>query len=165
MIYESPAIERQATLRDVLHHMFCGTRGVRPKGDWRIAKLLEFIDRQDGSIGWNLQHVCRELRLDVSGAYAARIFKRHIGIGVREYAKKKRLLMAAELLKTTDLPIKVIATELGYKAVPDFTRMFKGHFHSKPTEFREHSLRQGKTKAFRLRRNGERRLARTRQAA
>src|ERR1700688_3522683 len=98
MIYESPAIERQAALKDVFHQTFLGTRGVGPKGDLRIAKLVEFIDKQEGSIGWGLQHVCRELRLDISGAYAARLFKRHTGIGIREYAKEKRLLTAAERL-------------------------------------------------------------------
>jgi AraC-like DNA-binding protein len=165
MIYESPAIDRQAALKDVFHHMFLGTHGVRPKSDLRIAKLLEFIDKQEGSIGWDLQHVCRELRLDISGAYAARLFKRHTGVGVREYAKKKRMLIAAERLKITDLPIKVIAAELGYKALPDFTRMFKGHFHLKPTEFRAQSLREGKTDDLGTRGKRERRLARTKQAA
>jgi AraC-like DNA-binding protein len=165
MVYESPAIERQATLQDVFHHMFAGTHGVNPKGDLRTAKLLEFIDRQEGSIGWDLQHVCRELRLDVSGAYAARLFKRQTGIGVREYAKKRRLLMAAERLKTTYIPIKVIAAELGYKALPDFTRMFKRHFHLKPTEFREQSLREGKIENLRTHSKRERHLARTKQAA
>jgi AraC-like DNA-binding protein len=165
MIYESPAIDRQAALKDVFHQMFLGTHGVRPKGDLRTAKLLEFIDKQEGSVGWDLQHVCRELRLDISGAYAARLFKRHTGVGVREYAKKKRLLMAADRLKTTDLPIKVIAAGLGYKALPDFTRMFKRYFHVRPTQFRAQSLRDGKTKDLRTGGKRERHLARTKQVA
>ena len=59
MIYESPAIDRQATLNDIFHQIFLGTHGVRPKGDLRIAKLAEFIDRQEGSIGWDLQQIGR----------------------------------------------------------------------------------------------------------
>jgi AraC-like DNA-binding protein len=163
MIYESPAIDRQAALKDIFHQMFLGTYGVRPKNDVRIAKLLEFIDKQKGSIGWDLEHVCRDLRLAVSGAYAARLFKRQTGIGVREYAKKRRLLIAVERLETTDLPIKVIAADLGYKALPDFTRMFKEHFHLKPTEFRAQSHRGSKTEDLRTR--GKRHLARANRAA
>jgi len=75
---------------------------------------LHFIDSHEGNIRWDLGHACQELRLDISGAHAARLFKRYIGLGVREYAKKKRLLMAAERLKTTDLPVKAIASEFGY---------------------------------------------------
>jgi len=100
-------------------------------------KLLHFIDDHDGRVGWGLDRACRELRLEISGAYAARLFKRCTGLGVREYAKKKRLLMAAERLKITDLPIKVIAAEFGYQSLPHFTRRFKEQFRLSPTEFRK----------------------------
>jgi len=100
-------------------------------------KLLHFIDSNDGSIGWDLDHACRELRLDISGAYAARLFKRCTGLGVRQYAKKKRLLMAAERLTTTDIPIKAIAAEFGYRSLPHFTRRFKEQFRLSPTDFRK----------------------------
>jgi len=100
-------------------------------------KLVHFIDSQEGSIGWDLDHACRELRLDISGAYAARLFKRCTGLGVREYSKKKRLLMAAERLTTTDIPIKAIAAEFGYQSLPHFTRRFKKQFRLSPTDFRK----------------------------
>jgi AraC-like DNA-binding protein len=105
--------------------------------DRRIVKLVHFIDSHEGSIGWDLDHACRELSLDISGAYAARLFKRCTGLGVREYAKKKRLLMAAERLKNTDLPVKVIAAEFGYRSLAHFTRRFKERFRLCPSEFRK----------------------------
>jgi len=105
--------------------------------DWRIVKLLHFIDDHGGRVGWSLDRACRELRLEISGAYAAQLFKRCTGLGVREYAKKKRFLMAAERLKTTDLPIKVIAAEFGYQSLAHFTRRFKEQFRLSPTEFRK----------------------------
>jgi AraC-like DNA-binding protein len=130
MIYESPAIRCQG-----------GLNAVRNDGDQRIAKLRDFIDNHDGRIGWDLEHTCRELKLDISGAYAARLFKLSRGLGVREYAKNKRLLAAAELLRTTDLSVKAIAVEFGYRSPPDFTRRFKEQFHLSPTDYRKEALR------------------------
>ena len=136
MAYESPAVQYRGALDDVLRGLFPLPRQGRPGLDWRIMKLLHFIDDHGGNVGWGLDRACRELRLEISGAYAARLFKRCIGLGIREYAKKKRFLMAAERLKTTDLPIKVIAAEFGYQSLAHFTRRFKEQFRLSPTEFR-----------------------------
>ncbi len=137
MVYESPAVQYQGAFNDVLRRLFPHPRKEQLSVDRRIMKLLHFIDSNDGSIGWDLDHACRELRLDISGAYAARLFKRCTGLGVRQYAKKKRLLMAAERLTTTDIPIKAIAAEFGYRSLPHFTRRFKEQFRLSPTDFRK----------------------------
>jgi|GEM_PF-6214990 len=137
MAYESPAVQYRGALDDVLRRLLPLLQQDRPGVDLRIMKLLHFIDGHDGHVGWDLDGACRELRLDISGAYAARLFKRCTGLGVREYAKKKRLLMAAERLKITNLPVKVIAAEFGYQSLPHFTRRFKEQFRLSPTEFRK----------------------------
>src|SRR5258708_21339225 len=137
MVYEPPAVRYRGAFNDVLRRLFPRPRTERPSTDRRIMKLLHFIDSHEGSVGWDLDRACRELRLDISGAYAARLFKRCTGLGVREYAKKKRLLMAAERLTTTDIPIKVIAAEFGYQSLPHFTRRFKEQFRLSPTDFRK----------------------------
>ena len=143
MIYESPAVRYQGGLKDLLHRLLPSFPAVRNGGDQRIAKLKDFIDSHDGRIGWGLEHTCRELKLDISGAYAARLFKLSRGLGVREYAKKKRLSAAAEFLRTTDFSVKAIAVEFGYRSPPDFTRRFKQQFHLTPTDFRKRALRNG----------------------
>lgn len=137
MVYESPALEYQGAFNDVLRRLFPHPRKERHSVDRRIIKLLQFIDSQQGSIGWDLDHACRELRLDISGAYAARLFKRCTGLGVREYSKKKRLSMAAERLTSSDIPIKAIAAEFGYQSLSHFTRRFKEQFCSSPADFRK----------------------------
>jgi AraC-like DNA-binding protein len=141
MKYESPAVRYQGDLNEFLQRVLPNFPAARIDGDQRIAKLADFIDSHDGRIGWDLSHTCRELKLDISGAYAARLFKLSRGLGVREYAKKKRLSAAAEFLRTTDLSVKAIAVELGYRSSPDFTRRFKEQFHQSPTDFRKRALR------------------------
>ena len=145
MTYESPVLRYQGGLNDLLHRLLPSFPVAHNDGDRRIAKLTDFIDSHDGRIGWVLEHTCRELKLNISGAYAARLFKLSRGLGVREYAKTKRLSAAAELLRTTDLSVKAIAVEFGYQSPPDFTRRFKEQFHLSPTDFRKRALRDGRS--------------------
>jgi|SRR5579872_2765978 AraC-like DNA-binding protein len=104
--------------------------------DWRVARLLQSIDRNTGTVDWKLERVCRELELGISAAYAARLFKSHTGRGVREFAKKKRLTRAVEQLIVTNLPVKAIAAELGYRNSFDFARSFEKQYCLTPTKFR-----------------------------
>ena len=104
--------------------------------DWRVNRLLHFIDTGQGKLGWSLNRVCEQLELGVSGSHGAKLFKKHIGIGIREYAKRRRLVVAAEKLKATTLSVKEIAADLGYTKQTDFRRQFKQLFSINPTEFR-----------------------------
>ena len=143
MNYETPTFRYECGLNDLLRCLLPIPPRARIDGDQRIAKLTDFIDRRDGRIGWNLKDTCRELKLNISAPYAARLFKLSRGLGIREYAKKRRLSAAAEFLTTTDLSVKAIAVECGYRAPPDFTRRFKGFFHVSPSDFRKRALRLG----------------------
>ena len=79
MFYEPPVVRYRCDLNDVIRGLFPSRRKPRPSKDRRIAKLLHFIDGQDGKVGWDLDHVCRELQLNISGPYAAQLFKRCTG--------------------------------------------------------------------------------------
>jgi AraC-like DNA-binding protein len=60
---------------------------------------------------------------------------------VRKYATDKRLLRAAEQLITTDLPIKAIAEDLGYRKPFDLARAFRKRYGLTPSRFRADCLR------------------------
>jgi len=105
--------------------------------DWRARKLKEFIDSQPGKFRWNLDDVCKQLDLAMSGRQARRVFRHVMRIGFKEYLKKSRLGFAAEQLKaTTTVPIKAIAADAGYERTAEFGRSFKRLFLVSPTEFR-----------------------------
>jgi methylphosphotriester-DNA--protein-cysteine methyltransferase len=93
MFYESPEVQCKGAIDDVLRALIGEAQKAQPGIDRRTTKLLHFIDSHEGNTTWDLDHACRELRLDISGAHTARLFKRCTGLGVREYTKKKRLLM------------------------------------------------------------------------
>ena len=60
---------------------------------------------------------------------------------MRKYAKDKRLSRAVEQLITTDLPIKTIADDLGYRRPFDFARAFRKRYGFTPSRFRANCLR------------------------
>ena len=104
--------------------------------DWRVERILQFVDTHDGKLGWDLNELCVRLELGITGPHAAKLFSRHTGIGIREYAKERRLTLAAQQLRGTTDSVKQIALELGYRTPNDLRRQFKKRFCLNPTEFR-----------------------------
>jgi AraC-like DNA-binding protein len=101
--------------------------------------LVQSIDQHNGAAGWDA--ICQKASLAISSAYAARLFQRHTGQGVREYAQDKRLSRAVQQLISTDLPIKAIADDLGYRKPFDLARAFRKRYGFTPSRFRADCLR------------------------
>ena len=142
-MYETPTIQCTGDLAPILDRALDEIPKVSAAADWRVRRLLAFIDSQHGKLGWNLDHICSNLEIGVSGPHGAKLFKQHTGIGIREYAKTRRLLVAADKLKTTGQSVKEIAVDLGYQNPTDLRRQFKQFFHVSPNDFRT-AYRQSK---------------------
>src|ERR1043165_381863 len=56
-----------------------------------------------------------------------------------EFLKALRLGRAAELLTRTDLPVKTVASEVGYSSRSSFTRAFVARYGCAPARFRSRS--------------------------
>ncbi len=136
MSYERPVVQRWGSLRKFLDLFF--PKRFRPPAtaDWRVRRLKDMIDSDPTRVQRNLDLACEELGLCVSGRQARRLFKECTGMGIKEYRKKRRLGAAAEQLRTTDTPVKVIAGEAGYRHVSTFTKYFLKQFHLCPMDFR-----------------------------
>jgi methylphosphotriester-DNA--protein-cysteine methyltransferase len=136
MIYEEPRIYRVAVARSVVNRTLGEMAKPSPPADWRVEGLLRFIEKEGGKLGWDLNGVCAQLQLGISGSHAAKLFSRHTGMGIREYAKQVRLTRAAMKLRTTPDSVKQIALDLGYRNPNDLRRQFNKLFSLNPTEFR-----------------------------
>lgn len=72
-----------------------------------------------------------------------KLFKRHLGETPFEHLKKMRLNAVKELLLTTDLPVKEIAWQCGYRSQLYLSTDFKRAFKLSPREFRKQQRASG----------------------
>jgi len=71
-----------------------------------------------------------------SAGNLSRLFRQQHGLSFQAFLQKLRLEKAAELLRSTRLPIARIAKRVGYRDVSRFGQHFKRMFESTPVEYR-----------------------------
>ena len=134
MIHEQNFVQRFETAESLVDQL--SQQGLERHIDWRAKKLKDFIVNAPGKIHGNLRDVCGQLQLSLSDRQARRLFKDSTGISIREYARKRRLMLAAKQLQDTGDPIKVIAADAGYQTHKAFAKSFYDMFNLTPMEFR-----------------------------
>jgi len=132
--FEQPFVQRLDSVETLVDQLF--PQGMEDDMDWRAKKLKDLIDVDPAKVLESLGEVCNKLRLSLSDRQARRLFKESAGISMKEYARRRRLVFAARKLQNTDDPIKVIATDAGYRTPQGFERAFYGVFRLTPVEFR-----------------------------
>ncbi len=75
--------------------------------------------------------------LNINASYLSTVFKKETGKTITAYVNEKRIELAQELLKTTNLQIQTIAQYCGIIDVHYFTRLFKKISGLSPKQFRE----------------------------
>lgn len=65
-----------------------------------------------------------------------RTFKEYYQVTPLEFLTRERLKYASYLLKTTDLPVSSIASDVGFESHSSFTRLFKRNYQTSPTALR-----------------------------
>lgn len=68
--------------------------------------------------------------------YASKLFKKETGISFKNYVIHRRIEAAKELLRTTDLPVNIVADHVGYGNYSYFSRLFKKVTGVTPIEYR-----------------------------
>ena len=82
-----------------------------------------------------LTHVATKIAFTSPGNLS-RLFRRHHGISFQGYLQRLRMEKAAELLRSTRLPIARIAKRVGYNDASRFSQHFKRLFETAPIEYR-----------------------------
>ncbi|MFY8107168.1 MAG: AraC family transcriptional regulator [Elstera sp.] len=88
-----------------------------PAAEWSVARLAEIA--------------CLS-----PSRFAAR-FKNLMGESVMAYVTRWRMTLACRLLRETNAPVSAVAQQIGYEAVPAFTRSFKGMLGLSPGAWRQ----------------------------
>ena len=95
---------------------------------WRCLHAAPFDD-------WRLESLARQV--GASRTVLAERFNHLLDQPPMQYLAQWRLQLAAQQLKTSDLPIKTIADRTGYQSEAAFSRAFKRHFGSPPGDWRK----------------------------
>ena len=100
------------------------------------AQLIKLRDRiQSHRLPFpQVGDLARELGL--STRHLSRIFKQETGTSIAQHLQVERRNRAVELLKDSDLPVKVIAARLGYQSASHFSAVFRDATGWSPREFR-----------------------------
>jgi transcriptional regulator GlxA family with amidase domain len=103
------------------------------------ARLAIFADAveilaKESSRPIRIEEVAR--RVATSPRQLQRVFADVGGLGFRSYLGRLRMSKAADLLATTDMPVKVVATRVGYRDGSQFSKAFKRAYGLSPSQWR-----------------------------
>jgi AraC-like DNA-binding protein len=99
-----------------------------------VAQALGLIHR-GAARGWTLDELAREVGLSRS-TFTER-FTRHLGMAPMRYLHRRKLLLAAERLRSSQQSVAQIGYEVGYESEAAFSRAFKREFGTAPGAFRK----------------------------
>lgn len=111
-------------------------RYAKPKTDTNdnhVLQAMTFIRKNlanNVKVSTVARHVC------ISEDHFIRIFKRETGITPNAYIAQCRQERTEQLLITTDMPIKAIATTLGFEDYSYFNKLFKKNTGITPQQYR-----------------------------
>jgi AraC family transcriptional regulator of arabinose operon len=95
------------------------------------------------TIDYMRQHLDQPLPLDALASVAnlsrsryTALFKEQTGFAPIDYSIRLRMHYACQLLDTTDMSVKAIATSMGYEDPLYFSRVFRAVMETSPTEYR-----------------------------
>ena len=99
-----------------------------------VARVKAAMDAEPGG-RWSLQEMSD--RAGLSPAYFVERFTRDVGIAPHQYLMSIRIARAKELLGQTDLPITILALDLGFASSQHFAATFKRYTGKTAFQFRQ----------------------------
>lgn len=147
------AEELFAPIQKILDLFFQQSHYFREHGSCTLKKLLLLLHRDPKAaippkIELVKSYVEQHYAEDITNAVLARLvgyheyylnrtFLAHTGSSLHEYLLKVRLNRASFLILNTDLPLKAIPDQVGFRSYPHFSSYFKQHFGLSPAEYRK----------------------------
>ena len=101
----------------------------------KIVNEVKFLLRENVEKDFDFEEITSDLCIGYS--YFRRMFKKHTGISPKQYHLQLKIMRAKDLLINSDLTIKEIAKEVGFKSVYYFSRIFKEKTSKNPSEIRK----------------------------
>ena len=105
-----------------------------------VYRTLKYIDRNFIKIA-SVKEIAKEL--SYSEYYLSHIFKEKMDMTMKDYLMQKKIMMAAELLKESNMSISEIAEQLQFSSLHSFGLAFKRYMQVSASEFRRIQAKQG----------------------
>ncbi|WP_297566104.1 AraC family transcriptional regulator [uncultured Faecalibaculum sp.] len=102
--------------------------------DYYIKEAITFIE-QNYTRDFSIEDIAATLGID--RGYFGKLFKRATGQSPQQFLIQYRLIKAANLLKTTDLSIREVASSVGYENQLHFSRAFRKMYEVSPREYKK----------------------------
>lgn len=133
--YKYRALERLSCLYSLLSYYseHYSKKSSLQENDFFDA-VVNYIDYNFSSPDLTVSSISKAYNIDRTTLF--RIFQKNLKQSPVEYINELRISNAISLLTTTDLPIKNIASSIGFKDALYFSRFFKHHTGYTPREFR-----------------------------
>lgn len=106
-------------------------------GKISIADEIKFYLDMKYSEKIKLQEVAKKFNIHPN--YMTRIFHEKFGCSPKQYLMDLKLKKACRLLTTTELPVSVISSSLGFEDQLTFSKVFKKEYQISPTRYRKSS--------------------------
>jgi AraC family transcriptional activator of mtrCDE len=103
-----------------------------------LRNVIEAVLDQPGR-GWTIAELAELATM--SRATFIRQFTRDTGMSAGDFLTRIRMITAAELLRTTDQPVGMVAASVGYRSESAFVKAFRTATSSTPARFRRSHAR------------------------
>jgi AraC-like DNA-binding protein len=118
-----------------------GTETTQKRLSPQVRAALDFVHHRYADRALSLAAAAVAVR--VSRCHLSHLIRQETGLTFSEHVMRYRTLKAELLLRSTDLPVKEIAIDVGYLYTNELDRNFKRHYGCSPTRYRQ-SLRTSK---------------------
>lgn len=134
-IYRAADVEECRKLSEEMAARFCSLNHLRSVSSHSqlVQKIILTVD-MDLSQTLTLQYFSENL--SVNRSYLSNLFRKEMGMTITDYVTDRRIRAAADLLLTTQNPIKTVAKQVGITDVHYFSRIFKRKIGMPPSRYR-----------------------------
>jgi AraC family transcriptional regulator of arabinose operon len=114
--------------------LWCDTQNPRrPNLDERVVRAVEYIDRH---LAEPLPVAVIARAVNLSTSRIAHLFADQLGTSVIRFVENQRIESAMQLLRLTNRPVHVVATNVGFTDPLYFSTRFRRHTGLSPSQFR-----------------------------
>ena len=99
-------------------------------------RFLRAVDYIEATLAEDLRMVKIGAAVGMSESSVARMFRKALRCTVLQYVQRRRIARAAELLRTSKMPVIEIAASVGYDNPQYFATLFRGLMGTSPTAYR-----------------------------